>query len=299
MTKSQASDSAAAQQAGILPAETGARTVEDGGTGPYPALMASDSTLATHTIFRPRDLAVFDGKNRLPVFAWGNGACANSPWEHLNFLSEVASHGFLVIAIGPMPGEGERGSGRSKSSQLIDAIDWAAAQNDDPSGPYHGKIDIHNMAVGGMSCGGLQAYEAAPDPRVKTVMICNSGIFIPGTEPGGGRGGLPGMPALTKDLLAKLHSPVLYLLGGESDIAYRNGMDDFVRVSHVPVFAANLDVGHGGTYGRPHGGDFAVVATAWLKWRLKGDADAGRMFSGDSCGVSRMPGWRVEKKNIP
>lgn len=299
ITKSQASDSAAAQQAGILPAETGARTVEDGGTGPYPALMASDSTLATHTIFRPRDLAVFDGKNRLPVFAWGNGACANSPWEHLNFLSEVASHGFLVIAIGPMPGEGERGSGRSKSSQLIDAIDWAAAQNDDPSGPYHGKIDIHNMAVGGMSCGGLQAYEAAPDPRVKTVMICNSGIFIPGTEPGGGRGGLPGMPALTKDLLAKLHSPVLYLLGGESDIAYRNGMDDFVRVSHVPVFAANLDVGHGGTYGRPHGGDFAVVATAWLKWRLKGDADAGRMFSGDSCGVSRMPGWRVEKKNIP
>ena len=56
--------------------------------------MATDSTLATHTIFRPKDLSVFGEKNKLPIIVWGNGACANSPWEHVNFLSEVASHGF-------------------------------------------------------------------------------------------------------------------------------------------------------------------------------------------------------------
>lgn len=297
--ESQASDSTAAPRAELLSAETRAKTVEDGGTGPYPAVMASDSTLPTHTIFRPADMSVFGAKNRLPVFAWGNGACANSPWEHLNFLSEVASHGFLVIAIGPMPGEGERGRGRSQSSQLIDAINWAIVQNGLKTGPYGDKIDVEKIAVGGMSCGGLQAYEAAPHPAVKTVMICNSGIFIPDTASSGRRAGMPGMPALTKDQLEKVHSPVLFILGGESDIAYKNGMDDFDRVSHVPVFAANLDVGHGGTYGQPHGGDFAVVAAAWLKWRLKGDPEAAKMFTGDSCGVSRMPGWRIAKKNIP
>lgn len=38
------------------------------------------------------------------------------------------------------------------------------------------------------------------------------------------------------------------MLGGEKDIAYNNGMDDFKRINHVPVFVANMDVGHGGTY---------------------------------------------------
>ena len=126
-----------------------------------------------------------------------------------------------------------------------------------------------------------------------TAIICNSGIL---GNPGGG---LRGMPNLTKDHLAKLHTPVLYILGGEKDIAYKNGMDDFRRISHVPVFAANLNVGHGGTYGRPHGGDFAKVATAWVQWQLKGDKDAARMFEGEACGVSKMEGWKVEKKNIP
>ena len=82
-------------------AQTVSRKVEDGGTGPYPALMMTESTLPTHTVFRPKDLSAWGEDKPLPIIAWGNGACANSPWEHVNFLSEVASHGFLVVAIGP------------------------------------------------------------------------------------------------------------------------------------------------------------------------------------------------------
>lgn len=272
--------------------ETNSRTVEDGGTGAYSALMVTDSTLVTHTIFRPKDLSVFGKKNKLPIIAWGNGACANSPWEHINFLSEVASHGFLVIAIGPMPQEGEHGSGRSTSSQLIDAINWAIAQNSDKASQYYNKLDITKIAVSGMSCGGLQTLETAPDSRITTTVVCNSGIFI------NQGGGMPGMPGLTKDHLAKLHTPTLYLLGGEKDIAYNNGMDDFKNINHVPVFVANMDVGHGGTYSQPHGGEFAKVATAWYKWQLKGDKEAAKMFTGNPCGLSTSPIWTVEKKNI-
>lgn len=267
------------------------RVVEDGGTGAYPAIMYTDNSLTTHTVFRPKDLSVFGDKNKLPIIAWGNGACANSPWEHINFLSEVASHGFLVIAIGPMPKEGERGSGRSTSSQMIDAINWAIAQNSDKSSALYNKIDVSKIAVSGMSCGGLQTLEIAPDPRVTTAVVCNSGII-------GGGGGMPGMPALTKDHLAKLHTPTLYMLGGESDIAYKNGMDDFSRINHVPVFMANMDVGHGGTYGQPHGGEFAKVATFWFKWQLKGDKEAAKMFTGNPCELSKSTVWKVEKKNL-
>ena len=272
--------------------ETVSNVVEDGGTGIYKAVMVTDSTLKTHTIFRPSDLSVFDGNKKLPIVSWGNGACANSPWEHKNFLSEIASHGYLVIAIGLMPEEGRRDYGKSESSSMIAAIDWAIAQNEDPSSQYYQKLDVSKIAVAGMSCGGLQTLEVAPDPRVSTVMVCNSGILPDNFE------GMPGMPALTKDHLSKLHSPIIYILGGESDIAYNNGMDDYNRINNLPVFAANLDVGHGGTYGQPHGGDFAIVATAWLNWQLKNDNESAKMFEGDSCGVSQMPGWRVDKKNI-
>jgi len=271
--------------------------VEDGGTGPFKAVMAQDGSLPTHTIFRPRDMsAVGKTQDRLPIVAWGNGACANSPWEHVNFLSEIASHGFLVIAIGPMPTEGKRGGGTggpTKASLMTDAINWAIAQNTNASSQYAGKLDTSKIAVAGMSCGGLQALEVAPDPRVSTLMVCNSGIFI---NSGGAMGG---MPRLTKDHLKKLRTPVIYILGGQKDIAYANGMDDFKHIADVPAFAANLEVGHGGTYAKPHGGDFAKVATAWLQWQLKGDKKAAAMFQGDPCGVARMEGWKVEKKHIP
>lgn len=269
------------------------RVVEDGGTGPYSAIMLTESTLPTHTVFRPKSLSGFNKSNKLPIIVWGNGACANSPGEHVNFLSEVASHGFLVVAIGPMPLEGEKGSEKSTSFQLLAALDWAVAQNADPKSPYHDQLDVAKVAVSGMSCGGLQTLEVANDPRVSTVVVCNSGIF---STPGNGRSG---MPNLTKENLTKLHTPTLYMLGGEKDIAYANGMDDYQRINHVPVFMANMDVGHGGTYGQPHGGEFAKVATAWYQWQLKGDNTAGQLFRGEPAGLSKNPNWRVEKKNMP
>jgi len=176
---------------------------------------------------------------------------------------------------------------------LTDGINWAMAQNTNTTSQYFGKLDTTKIAVSGMSCGGLQTLEVATDPRITTAMICNSGIL------GAAGRGMGGMPNLTKDHLEKLHTPIIYILGGHQDIAYTNGMDDFHRITKLPAFAANLDVGHGGTYSRPHGGDFAIVATAWLQWQLKDDQQAAKMFEGDPCGLAAMPGWTVEKKNIP
>jgi hypothetical protein len=269
------------------------RVIEDGGTGPYKAVALQESSLATHTVFRPQDLSKFGANNKLPIIAWGNGACANSPWEHVNFLSEVSSYGFLVVAIGPLPMAGEQARGTTTKSPLMtDAINWAVAQNSDKNSPLYQKIDVSKIAVSGMSCGGLQTLETAPDPRVTTAVIYNSGIFVnPGTAMGG-------MPSLPKDHLKKLHTPTLYVLGGEKDIAYGNGMDDYKNINHVPVFVANMDVGHGGTYGQPHGGEFAKLATQWYKWQLKGDAEAGKFFTGNPPGISKNTNWRFEKKKM-
>ncbi|MBO7118637.1 MAG: alpha/beta hydrolase [Bacteroidales bacterium] len=267
--------------------------VEDGGSGPYKAIMVEEPSLEAHTILRPSDLSPFNESNPLPVLVWGNGACTNSPWEHVNFLSEIASHGFIVVATGYIPLNGERYRGpQSTSEQQIEGIDWVFKANQDPSSPYYHKLDTGNIALAGMSCGGLQTLDNCQDPRLKTIMICNSGLFSdPSTA-------VPGMPMPAKEKLLQIHTPVMYLLGGPEDIAYANGMDDFNRINHVPAFAANFPVGHGGTYSQYHGGEFSVVATAWLQWQLKGDPEAAKMFKGNPCGVAQREGWTANKKNI-
>ena len=313
------------------------RIVEEGGTGPYKAIMMEEASLTTHTIFRPQDLSKFDKKNLLPIIVWGNGGCANSPSGHVNFLNEVASQGFLIVAIGPsnyqqieaprpgqtgdvprmgqgggfpgggMPGggmppmgggmprmgggmPGGMGGGMSMGDPegLKQALEWALAQNADKNSPYYGKLDVDNIAAAGMSCGGLQALHMSDDARIKTILVMNSGYF--GTD-----------ESEDKASLAKMkQKSVIWILGGSTDIAWENGNDDFKRMSgSMPACLVSLDgIGHGGTYMQPNGGDYAKVAGAWLKWWLKGDKEAGTMFTGNEPGVGKMAGWSIERKNI-
>jgi dienelactone hydrolase len=270
--------------------------------GPYAVEVVSDPSLPTHTIYRPVDLAGFsDG--RLPIVAWGNGGCANVGLAFEGFLRSVASHGYLVVAIGPkdakMPAFTPPQPGKpftpppaaSKASQLIDAIDWAVAQNARTGGPYAGKLDVKAVALAGQSCGGLQTIKASADPRVATSLIFNSGVLPSGSH-------MPAISDATKADLAAFHAPVAYFIGGPSDIAFKNAEDDFSRIQ-TPVFKGNLKVGHMGTFYQPNGGWFAEVAVAWLDWRLKGDAKAERLFSGPACGLCVDPAWSVEKKAMP
>ena len=272
------------------------RIIEDGGNGPYKSIMRADPSLGQeHTIFVPQNLSVFNAQKPLPVLVWGNGACANSPFEHMNFLNEIASNGFIVLATGeiPMTDEWYRGP-MSRSEQQIESLDWIMAQNADPQSPYYQKIDIKHICMAGMSCGGLQTLFNCADPRITALMICNSGLF---KQENAGQA-VGGMPMPPKEKLKEIHTPIIYILGGPTDIAYENGMDDFHRISHVPAYAANFPVGHGGTYREPHGGEFTVTALAWLNWQLKGDQEAAKMFVGADNGLSKRKGWTIEKNNM-
>src|SRR5690625_7585759 len=64
-------------------AQNDSRTVEDGGTGDYKALMISDNTLPTHTVFRPENLSAF-------------GSDKKRSEEH---TSELQSRGHLVCRL--------------------------------------------------------------------------------------------------------------------------------------------------------------------------------------------------------
>ena len=274
--------------------EQGARTrvIENGGTGQYKAIMREDPSLSTeHTIFVPQDLTPFSVQKPLPVLVWGNGACANSPWEHMNFLNEIASHGFIVLATGEIPMKDEWYKGpMSRADQQIQSLDWIIAQNSDPKSPYYQKIDTKHICLAGMSCGGLQTLHNCADKRITSIMICNSGLF----KQSNAAQAVGGMPMPPKSKLKELHTPIMYMLGGKEDIAYENGMDDFHLIDHVPAVAINYPVGHGGTYRQPNGGEFTIPALAWLKWQLKGDKQAAKMFVGKKPELLKREKWTLE-----
>lgn len=272
------------------------------GTGPFPAMKEEVASLPAHVIYRPSDLSAL-GNTKLGVVAWGNGGCSDDAASSRFHLLEVASHGYLVIANGGIfsgPGarqrpaqapvaEGQQAPPRTTAEQLIEAIDWALAENARPGSPYYGRISEDQIAVSGFSCGGIQALNVAGDPRIDTLVLMNTGIFNDGGP------GMAGME-ITKAALDTIHTPTIYILGGETDIAYANGMDDFRRINHVPVAVANLPVGHGGTYSQENGGSAAQVAVNWLQWQLRGDQEAAKMFVGPDCGLCRDPEWTLETK---
>jgi hypothetical protein len=300
--------------AGCLPAQSAAPAAPDAaealrntlpdtpGTGRFPALKQTDARLPGQVIYRPANLAAM-GSTKLGVYAFGNGACTDDAAHTRLHLLEVASHGYLVIVPGALytgPGAIARPANLPPAgpnavltthAQLGEAITWALAENVRPASAYYGRIDPQAIAVSGFSCGGLQAMFNARDPRVRTVVMMNSGLFVDGPTTMAGMTG-------DKSLLNTLHTPILYVLGGDTDIAYAAGMDDFAHITRVPAAVANINKGHGGTYWEPNGGPAAQVVVKWLDWQLRGDAAAGRMFKGKDCGLCRDPAWSLKTRGM-
>ncbi|HWW21582.1 MAG TPA: hypothetical protein VNZ06_12300 [Steroidobacteraceae bacterium] len=282
------------------------------GTGQYPAIKEMVASLPNHVIYRPADLSKF-GPRKLGVLAWGNGGCAADGAGARFHLSEIASHGYLAIAAGTIlsgpgapagaeplqpalpgaPGPGQPGFSppplATQASSLREAIDWALSENERSGSPYYHRINPKWIAVSGWSCGGLQALQVASDPRVQTVVIHNSGIFPAGASP------IKGLD-IDKGALKKLHTSIIYILGGPTDIAYANGMDDFKGIDSVPAMVVNTNVGHQGTFLEANGGRAASVAVSWLDWQLKGDQQAAQRFVGKDCGLCKDAKWTVQRK---
>jgi dienelactone hydrolase len=291
----------------LLSASTACAQYEPGfvaGTGQWPATMSMAPGLDTHTLYHPKHLSADVGPLPIAVYS---GSCRNIGNRSPAFLAELASHGYLVIAVGPISPyakpvnhdltKPERQADghplRTRTAQMSDAIDWAIRENGREGSPFHGRLRTDKVAVLGRSCGGLQALRTAiSDPRVSASIIINSGSFDRTEKPIS----FDQERNVTKAELSALKAPILYLYGNSTEIAYPNAKDDLMRIDHIPAFGASHRAsGHDGTFTDDNGGAFAQQSVAWLDRWLKGDVSAAKPFAGKDCGLCTDPAWEVER----
>ncbi|HVY36741.1 MAG TPA: hypothetical protein VHM31_02365 [Polyangia bacterium] len=258
------------------------------GTGPHKVVVETNSGTGINegTIYRPMDLG---GTEKYPIFVWGEGGCSLNGLSNSAAMGEIASHGYFVIA----DGTPNNGNSRSMNSgdvvsmgkPLLAYVTWAIAENDKPCSAYYQALDTTKVGANGFSCGGLMAEGTAGDPRITTWGLNSSGLLS----------SIPGF-------YQTVHTPVLIVLGGSSDIAYQNGEKDYTGIAAVgvPIMLFSKDLGHGGDLFSSHGGDFTKIDLAWLNWRLKGDETAtGKgVLVGGSCTYCSNSAWEVKSMNV-
>lgn len=232
---------------------------------------------------------------KLPLITWGNSACAGDGVGFATFLTEIASHGYVIL----VSGQGSNFRTQSTNKDMADSIAWAFKN---PAAAKY-LIDTSRISTSGQSCGGLQALHiGVEDPRVKLITIFNSGSLN------------------AKDTAAakQVKVPIAYFLGGSGDIAYKNVRNPAVKhevkrhcqLTHsqgekdyavlppsIPALVASINTGHMGTYFKPDGGTYGKAAVAWFNWQFKNDTAGKAMFMNPASALTK-DGWTIKSRNF-
>ena len=259
------------------------------GSGPHKVTVETNAGpgIGEGTIFRPTDLG---GTEKYPIFVWGEGACSKNGLSNATAMAEIASYGYFVVADGTPNGTGNRAQDRSMlkamAAPLIAYVDWAIAENGKPCSAYYQSLDTAKIAANGFSCGGLMSQAMVLDSRITTWGVNSSG-----------------MAGANQDFYDMVRTPVLFVEGGPSDIAYDGGAEGYAAIAKLkfPVLWFSKELGHGGDLFAARGGDFTKINIAWLNWWLKGDQTAtGKgLLVGAGCPYCSNSAWEYKSMNVP
>ena len=257
------------------------RTVS--GTGPHKVVVETNSAqgIKCGTIYRPMDLG---GAEKYPIFVWGEGGCSQDGYSNQAAMAEIASWGYFIVADGTPGGTGACAGGQDGKA-FLDYLTWAIAENGKSCSAYYGSLETTKIAADGFSCGGLMSENVSGDARFTAIGITSSGLM-----------------GANATLYSKIHTPFKIMNGGSSDIAYENGLRDYMQISALGkpiIYFSKTSAGHGGDLGQARG-DFNRVNLAWLNWQLKGDTGAtGKGYlTGSTCQICMNSGWVTMSANI-
>jgi len=239
---------------------------KSGGTGKYgPVSYAVNPEFPGYTVYVPPKA----NGEKLPVILWANGMCSDDGSGFSSFLLEVSSHGYIIVANGA-PGSGmSKQAGQDKMKKALELVDKHAGTG------VLVNADKSRIAAAGQSCGGMNTYLMANEPRIKCI-----GIFD------GAKGA------------AKFRAPVGFFVGGNSDMAWSptqtawKGLDSSAKA----ILVNNPKGGHMQDFFSLNGGLIAFAGRSWFDWILKNSTEGKANLVGQS--KIKTAGWSVAVKGL-
>ena len=246
--------------------------------------IASDNQqIGKFVIYYPSE--IIETTDKIPVVLWANGTGSKSE-TYKPFLTHLASWGFITVS---NDDENTR-TGESLNS----SIDLLLKENEDPDSPFYQKIDWDNIGIGGHSQGGVAVFNMVTvQPHadlikavyaVSATSSYHTNIFKDGwqydiskikvpTFLTAGTGAFDAGTATTasqqSDEKAGIMQGITPLWSLEENFNLLTNVDK--------VYARKSNVDHGESYLQ-----FDAYMTAWFRYYLMNDLEAGKAFFGEN-----------------
>ncbi|WP_068827558.1 poly(ethylene terephthalate) hydrolase family protein [Pseudomonas sp. BMS12] len=239
-------------------------------SGPYATTSQAEGPNCR--IYRPSTL----GQNgvRHPIILWGNGTGA-TPDTYAALLKHWASHGFVVAAAETS----DAGTGQ----EMLACLSYLVQANGSSYGTYAGKLNAGRVGTSGHSQGGGGSIMAGQDDRVRTTAPIQPYTLGLGHN---------------SSSQSKQKGPMFLMSGGSDTIAfpYLNAQPVYNRINQPIFWGERRFVSHFEPVG--DGGAYRGPATAWFRYQLMNDANAGSTFNGTFCSLCVSPLWTVKRKGF-
>ena len=216
------------------------------------------------TLFFPKGV---EAGQKFPLLTFGNGTFC-SPTFYDEFIGHVVSYGFIVIA----PNTSNTGTG----AEMLQGVDWALKQNEDPESPIYGKVDGEHIGAFGHSQGGAGTCRAGADARIDAIATLSGTAEIAQIQcpaffvTSGGEAGSAPDDRIAQTLGDAAH-PSLY------GITVGGNHDEYTDKADEGITAAIGLTSNDGVQSR-------AAVTAWFDWQLKGKEEVRPLFLEKPCG---------------
>lgn len=239
--------------------------------GPFATVTETNVGPATDgvafTMFRPKD---FSPTLCHPLVTWGNGT-GSTPSLYKVVLNHLASHGFVVIASDSM------NVGQGTPAPMLNGVTWVLAQNEDPTSPLYGHIDVTHIGATGHSQGGFATSTASGDQRITA-----------------------SAPLCGASTQRNLRGPAWLFCGGaDTTVPCSTVQSAFNSINTQPAMLARLiaaDHANWVTFRGTKPSIAETAMTAWMRVHLMGDGALRSWFYGADCKLCTDSAWEITQK---
>lgn len=241
---------------------------------------STEEIIKLFQVYYPADLKTSDKKWPVVIMANGTGIPAR---KYKAVFKHLASWGFIVV------GNQDEWSWNGNSANLSQA--FITRENDNPQSIFYQKVDKDHIGLTGHSQGGMSVYTAASlyeNSNSYKALCTQSGSAVMLAD------------SLGWDFLKPISAPMFMMGGcGNADANMLCPLEAMVltydHIDAKPVVMGRIkDVDHGDVIKR---GD--AYMTAWMRYWLCDDQQAGRFFQGDDAEILTNKDWQdVQRKGL-